>query len=114
VLEVTNDPETKQVLTVQFTAFELGRPYFLPEGVPADRVAALRRAFDMTMKDKDLLADADKLNQEVNPFTGEAMQKVLAEVYATPKALVDRLAQATKSKPDLKVLESQKKGGKKE
>jgi hypothetical protein len=77
-------------------------------------VAALRRAFDMAMKDRDLLADADKLNQEVNPFTGEAMQKVLADVYATPKALIARLAQATKSKPDLKVLESQKKGEKKE
>lgn len=114
VTELTDDPEIKKLLTVQFTAFELGRPYFLPEGVPADRVAALRRAFDMAMKDKDLLADAEKLNQEVNPFTGEAMQKVLADVYATPKPLVDRLAQATKSKPDLKVLESQKKGGRKE
>jgi tripartite-type tricarboxylate transporter receptor subunit TctC len=108
VMELTDDPEIKQVLTVQFTAFELGRPYFTAEGVPADRVAALRNAFNQVMKDKNLLADADKLNQEVNPFTGEAMQKVLADVYATPKALVARLAQATKSKPDLKVLESQK------
>ena len=113
-MELTDDPEIKQVLTVQFTAFELGRPYFVSDGVPAGRVAALRRAFDMAMKDRDLLADADKLNQEVNPFTGEAMQKVLADVYATPKALIARLAQATKSKPDLKVLESQKKGEKKE
>ena len=108
-MELTDDPEIKKVLTVQFTAFELGRPYFVAEGVPADRVAALRSAFDQVMKDKDLLADADKLNQEVNPFTGEEMQKVLAEVYATPKALIARLAEATKSKPDLKVLESQKK-----
>jgi tripartite-type tricarboxylate transporter receptor subunit TctC len=108
VMELTDDPEIKKVLTVQFTAFELGRPYFLGEGVPADRVAAIRNAFNMVMKDKDLLADADKLNQEVNPFTGEEMQKVLAEVYATPKNLVERLANATKSKPDLKVLESTK------
>jgi tripartite-type tricarboxylate transporter receptor subunit TctC len=97
------------VLTVQFTAFELGRPYFLPEGVPADRVTALRRAFDMAVKDKDLLADAEKLNQEINPFTGEEMQKTLADVYATPRPLIERLANATKSKPDLKVLESSKK-----
>jgi tripartite-type tricarboxylate transporter receptor subunit TctC len=109
VMELTDDPEIKKALTVQFTAFELGRPYFVSEGVPADRVAALRRAFDMAMKDKDLLADAAKLNQEVNPYTGEAMQKVLAEVYATPKALVARLAEASRSKPDLKVLEGFKK-----
>ena len=113
VMELTDDPEIKKVLTVQFTAFELGRPYFLPENVPADRVAAIRNAFNMVMKDKDLLADADKLNQEVNPFTGEEMQKVLGEVYATPKNLVERLANATKSKPDLKVLESSKSSEKK-
>lgn len=109
VMELTDDPEIKKALTVQFTAFELGRPYFVSEGVPADRVTALRRAFDMAMKDKALLADAEKLNQEVNPFTGEAMQKVLAEVYATPKALIARLAEASRSKPDLKVLEGLKK-----
>jgi tripartite-type tricarboxylate transporter receptor subunit TctC len=113
VMELTDDSEIKKVLTVQFTAFELGRPYFLPEGVPADRVAAIRNAFNMAMKDKDLLADADKLNQEVNPFTGEEMQKVLADVYATPRNLIERLANATKSKPDLKVLERSKTGEKK-
>jgi tripartite-type tricarboxylate transporter receptor subunit TctC len=113
VTELTDDPEIKKALMVQFTALELGRPYFLAEGVPADRVTALRRAFDMAMKDKDLLADAAKLNQEVNPFTGEEMQKVLADVYATPKALVARLAEASRSKPDLKVLEGQKKREKK-
>lgn len=113
VMELTDDPEIKKALTVQFTAFELGRPYFVSDGVPADRVTALRRAFDMAMKDKDLLADAAKLSQEINPFTGEAMQKVLAEVYATPKALVARLAEASRSKPDLKVLEGQKKREKK-
>jgi tripartite-type tricarboxylate transporter receptor subunit TctC len=113
VMDLTDDPEIKQVITVQFTAFELGRPYFVAEGVPADRVTALRNAFNMAMKDKDLLADAEKLNQEVNPFTGEAMQKVLADVYATPKALIARLAQAAKSKPDLKVLEGPKQGEKK-
>ena len=42
------------------------------------------------VKDGVPKADADKLNQEVNPFTGEAMQKALAEVYATPRALAGR------------------------
>ena len=51
VLDLTDDPEIKKLLNVQFTAFELGRPYFLSEGVPADRVAAMRNAFNMAMKD---------------------------------------------------------------
>ncbi len=109
VLDLADEPDIRRVLRVQFTAFELGRPYFVSDGVPADRVAALRRAFDMAMKDKTLLADADKLNQEINPFTGEEMQKVLADVYATPKALIARLAEATRSKPDLKVLDGRSK-----
>jgi tripartite-type tricarboxylate transporter receptor subunit TctC len=104
VTDLAENDEQKKVLELQFTAFELGRPYFLPEGVPADRVEALRRAFDEAMKDKDLLADAEKQRLEVNPASGEEMQQILTRVYATPKALIERLAEATKDKPDLKVL----------
>jgi tripartite-type tricarboxylate transporter receptor subunit TctC len=104
---VTNLAETddqRKLLELEFTAFELGRPYFVAEGVPADRVAALRHAFNQAMRDKDLIADAEKQGLEVNPSTGEEMQAILARVYATPKELVARLAEASKSKPDLKVL----------
>jgi tripartite-type tricarboxylate transporter receptor subunit TctC len=105
-----NDTQ-RQVLALQFTAFELGRPYFLPEGVPADRVQVLRRAFDETMKDKDLLADAEKQGLEVNPATGEEMMDMLKKVYATPKDVIARLGEATKDTPDLKVLTPEKKEG---
>jgi hypothetical protein len=87
----------------------MGRPYFTAEGVPADRVAALRSAFDRAMQDKDLLADAVKQQLEVLPIGGQEMQRMLADIYATPKALIDRLKEATKVKPDLRVLEGQPK-----
>jgi tripartite-type tricarboxylate transporter receptor subunit TctC len=109
VTDLTDDQDIKRLLQVQFTAFELGRPYFVAEGVPADRVAALRAAFDQVMKDKDLIADAEKQKLEINPMTGPEMQKQLAEVYATPPALLARLKEAAKTKPDLKVLEGMKK-----
>lgn len=109
VTDLAENEDQKKILRLQFTAFELGRPYFLAEGVPADRVTALRRAFDQAMKDKDLLADADKQKLEINPIAGEEMQKMLTAVYATPKELVGKLAEAAKSKPDLKVLEMKKK-----
>lgn len=104
VTELAETDEQRRLLELQFTAFELGRPTFVAEGVPADRVAALRRAFDLAMQDKELLADAAKQNLEVNPLSGEQVQKVLARVYATPKELVARLAEASKSQPDLKIL----------
>jgi tripartite-type tricarboxylate transporter receptor subunit TctC len=105
VTDLAENDEQRKLLELQFTAFELGRPYFVAEGVPADRVAALRRAFDQAMKDKDLLADAAKQGLEVNPAGGEEMQRLLTRVYATPKELVARLAEASKSQPDLKVLQ---------
>ena len=109
VTDLAENDTQRQVLALQFTAFELGRPYFVHEGVPADRVQALRRAFDATMKDKDLLADAEKQGLEANPATGEEMQEMLKKVYATPKDVINRLAEATKDTPDLKVLNPEKK-----
>jgi tripartite-type tricarboxylate transporter receptor subunit TctC len=105
VTELAETEVQKRLLELQFTAFELGRPYFVADGVPPDRVNALRRAFDQAMKNKDLLADAAKQGLEVNPSSGEEMQNILARVYATPKELVARLAEASKAQPDLKVLQ---------
>ncbi len=107
VTDLAENDDQKKILELQFTAFELGRPYFVAEGVPADRVDALRRAFDQTMKDKELLADAEKQQLEINPITGEEMHKIFVRVFQTPKKLVDQLAEATKSQPDLKVLNPQ-------
>ena len=106
ITELADTEDQKKLLALQFTAFELGRPYFVAEGVPADRVAALRRAFDACMKDKEFMADAERQGMEINPATGEEMQELLQRVYATPKELIARLAEASKSQPDLKVLET--------
>jgi tripartite-type tricarboxylate transporter receptor subunit TctC len=104
VTDLAETDEQRKLLELEFTGFQLGRPYFLPEGVPADRVTGLRRAFDAAMKDKELNAEAVKLDLEVNPTTGEEMQEILTRVYATPKALVDKLAEASKLQPDLQVI----------
>ena len=102
VLDLAQTDEQRKLLELQFTAFELGRPFFVAEGVPADRVNALRRAFDEAMKDNELLADAQKQDLEINPSTGEEMQEILARVYATPKELVAKLAEASKAQPEMK------------
>ncbi len=104
VTDLADNADQKKILELQFTAFELGRPYFVAEGVPPDRVDALRRAFDQTMKDKELLADAEKQQLEVNPATGEEVRQIYERVYKTPKELVARLGEASKAQPDLKEL----------
>jgi hypothetical protein len=89
----------------------LGRPIFAAEGVPADRIAILRKAFDESMKDKDLILEAEKSDQEVNPMSGQEMQDIFREIYETPKDLIARLAAASVEKADLKILEGAAKGG---
>ena len=63
-------------------------------GIPADRKAALRAAFDATMKDPEFLAEANRMKLDVNPVTGAALDKLLAELYATPKDVVAKAAKA--------------------
>lgn len=104
VTELAPDEETKKILALQFAAFELGRPQFVAEGVPKDRVELLRRAFDKAMTDKDLLAEAAKADMEINPVTGEEMTAILTDVYASPKALVQKLSEALKKPNDVKVI----------
>jgi tripartite-type tricarboxylate transporter receptor subunit TctC len=77
-----------------FARTEYGRPYFLPPDVPAERVAALRRAFDATMKDEAFAAEAAKLQFEVDPLSGEEVQALVAQLAATPRDVVARVRAA--------------------
>jgi tripartite-type tricarboxylate transporter receptor subunit TctC len=67
---------------------EVGRPFIASRAVPADRIEILRRAFDATVKDKDFLAEAQKLRLPVQPKTGEEAAKAVAEIYAAPPDIV--------------------------
>ena len=68
-------------------------PYLLPPDVPAERVVAFRKAFMDTMRDKEFLADAAKRRFDINPVSGETIDKLVREIYATPAELVRRTAQ---------------------
>jgi tripartite-type tricarboxylate transporter receptor subunit TctC len=83
--------EGKAVLRLYSTPEEIGRPFVAPPNVPKDRVDALRRAFDATMKDKGFLEDAEKTHLEIDPVTGEDMEKLLKNAYASPPAVVDKV-----------------------
>jgi tripartite-type tricarboxylate transporter receptor subunit TctC len=94
VMEQTKDPEKLQILKLMLAAQEMARPFAAPPGIPSDRAAALAAAFDATMKDKDYLADAKKSRIDVNPVSGADIQKLLAELYATPKDIIKKASQA--------------------
>ena len=72
----------------------MGRPFMAPPGLPDDRKAALRKAFDDTMRDPEFLAEAKARGQEVNPVSGVEIDRLLAELYATPKDVVEETKRA--------------------
>ena len=93
LIEKVQSAEDKRMLQIMSAPEDMGRPFFMPPGTPANLVTIMRRAFDATMKDKAFLADAEKTNLEVDPMTGEQMQKTLTEAYQAPKPLVERMSE---------------------
>jgi tripartite-type tricarboxylate transporter receptor subunit TctC len=94
MLELAKSDIDRQAMTMLFARTEYGRPYFLPPDVPAERVAALRRAFDATMRDEAFIAEAAKLQFDVDPLTGEQVQALVAQLAATPRDIVSRVRTA--------------------
>jgi tripartite-type tricarboxylate transporter receptor subunit TctC len=94
MLEQARSEPDRQALTMLFARTEYGRPYFLPPDVPAVRVAALRRAFDATMRDQAFVADAARLQLEIDPMTGEEVQALVAQLARTPPEIVRRVRAA--------------------
>ena len=72
------------------------RPYALPPGTPKDRVQILRRAFAQTMKDKDFLAEAVKSKLDVDPVSGEEVEKIVSGLFKLDSATVARMSEVLK------------------
>ena len=90
-IEQAPSSEAADMLRFIATKFTLARPFMLPPDTPADRVKALRQAFDALMKDEAFLADAKRVGIEINPLDGETTTKLIQQIQATPPALVERL-----------------------
>jgi tripartite-type tricarboxylate transporter receptor subunit TctC len=87
---VTNEDD-KKVLDVVFTSTILARPYIAPPDIPADRKQALRDAFMATMKDPAFLADTNKLQLTIDATSGADMERVVADAYGLPPAIIERV-----------------------
>jgi len=92
VMDFAKSEDDKRVLRLLVGWNIMGRPFLAPPDIPADRKAALIKAFDATMRDPDFRADATRQHLEVSPITGARIDAFLADVYSTPKPLVERAA----------------------
>lgn len=89
--EIAKTEEDRMVIELLTSGEVIGRPILTTPGVPADRVAALRRAFDLAMKDGEFLAEAEKVGLELNPIGGEELQKAVDRILSAQPAAVERL-----------------------
>jgi tripartite-type tricarboxylate transporter receptor subunit TctC len=83
--------DEKRLYELLYARQSFGRPFVFPQDVPADRVAAIRTAFGETMKDRDFLADATKIDADINPVSGEELDALTKRLFKTPAAIVTRL-----------------------
>ena len=99
IYELTKSERDKQVVRLIVSRQTMARPFAAPPDVPADRVAALRAAFDATMKDKDFLAEADKLKLEVEPVSGAEVQKLIEDLYKSSPEVLARAKEVMAAGP---------------
>lgn len=89
--EYARTDEHRSLIALISSGMSLGRPLYAPPGVPETRVAALRKAFDDSMKDPALLADAEKAKMDIRPISGAELQVLVAEVVKSPPAAVEKM-----------------------
>jgi len=81
----------RQLLELMVGPTAMARPFVGPPGMPVDKAALLRRAFDATMQDGEFRAEAARIQADLAPTTGEDVQKLVARIYATPRPVVERV-----------------------
>ena len=90
VLDLAKTPEDRQLLEILIAPQVFARPFAAPPGLPADRTAALRKAFDETVRDPEFIAEAEKLALEPDLVDAAQTEELLRHIYATPRPLIER------------------------
>jgi tripartite-type tricarboxylate transporter receptor subunit TctC len=88
VVDFAKTNQQKELLGAFLEQGSISRPFFMPPGVPADRIQIMRKAFMETMKDPEVLAAAVKQQSDVAPASGEDVQALVRSIYSTPPDLV--------------------------
>jgi tripartite-type tricarboxylate transporter receptor subunit TctC len=92
LMETYKTPDaTRRVAKVLLASGDLGRPFFGPPGMAADRLKIFRDAFTKTMKDEALLAEAKKKQWDLDPMSGEELEKLAKEIMVQPPDVIERV-----------------------
>ncbi len=91
VFDYAKDQKTKDMLEFFFKDLAIGRPIAAPAGVPADRLAALRKALPETLKDKDFLGEAEKIGMSISPVSADDIQSTMVALSTKPKSFYEEV-----------------------
>jgi len=94
VTDFVRDPADRQVLELILYGGLWGRPFALPPDVPKDRVAALRKAFGDMMRDPEFIAEAQKLDLDLDVMDGTQIDEILGKAYASPPDIIEAARKA--------------------
>jgi hypothetical protein len=89
-LDLVKKPADRHMLEFLMLQQEVGRPIAAPPGIPGNRLAALRKAFDQTMTDRGFLTEAEKLRLRIEPVDGVDVLKLIKRTYDMPKDVIAR------------------------
>ena len=93
VTDLAKSDEQRLILRLIFGRQVMGRPFAAPPDVPKDRADALRKAFMDTMNDRDFLAEVEKAKVEVTPVSGDTLNQMVQDIYAsTPPSVAAKAA----------------------
>jgi hypothetical protein len=90
IMDLAKTDEQRKVLDVILLPQLMGRPVLAPPGIPPERLAALRAAFDASMADPKFQASAKSLNLEVSAVSGKRLEEMVKQLFATPQPIVDK------------------------
>jgi tripartite-type tricarboxylate transporter receptor subunit TctC len=108
--ELAQNEEQKQILEVVSGDAAVGRPVLTTPDVPADRLRALRKAFDDTMRDPTFREAAKKANMYFNPIGGEELQQIVGRIVSPSPQVIERVKEVIKPN-NLQVRPGAPKGG---
>jgi tripartite-type tricarboxylate transporter receptor subunit TctC len=88
--EIVKNPNDLALLTFVEVPLYMSLPFAAPPGVPHDRIAALRAAFDQANRDPDFLAEAARSELDVSPIDGEQVAKLVKDMSKVPPDIVEK------------------------
>jgi tripartite-type tricarboxylate transporter receptor subunit TctC len=94
--ELARNDEQRSIFKMFSVPVAIGRPFLTTPGVPPERAAALRKAFEDTMKDPQFLAEGKKFALDINPETGERLTEIVRDLVDTPPDIVAKAKQASR------------------